>query len=317
MQAVILAAGKGSRLAPITDSRSKGMLPILGKPIAERIFDTLVGSSLKDFVLVVSPEDREIRQYFLEKSSLEINIQFVDQFKRLGTADALRLAAPYITGDFVLSACDSLVPAGEMGNLIETWSKHFDIQGLLSLERIPLQDTVKTGIVTMNGESVTGIIEKPAPEEAPSNISSTPLYIFSTRILDYLPQVPLSSRGEYELQDAIQMMIDDGHSVHGLFLQDRRTLTTADDLLAINLQFLDRQSDDSKVEAQQIGHGTKIIEPVYIEQGVVIGANCQIGPGVYIEENARIGEGVQLENVVILFGARIPDGVDLGDQIIL
>jgi bifunctional UDP-N-acetylglucosamine pyrophosphorylase/glucosamine-1-phosphate N-acetyltransferase len=297
VQAVILAAGKGSRLAPITDSRSKGMLPILGKPIAERIFDTLVGSSLKDFVLVVSPEDREIRQYFLEKSSLEINIQFVDQFKRLGTADALRLAAPYITGDFVLSACDSLVPAAEMGNLIETWSKHSDIRGLLSLERIPLQDTVKTGIVTMNGDLVTGIVEKPAPEEAPSNISSTPLYIFSTRILDYLPQVPLSSRGEYELQDAIQMMIDDGHSVHGLFLQDR--------------------SDDSKVEAQQIGHGTKIIEPVYIEQGVVIGANCQIGPGVYIEENARIGEGAQLENVVILFGARIPDGVDLGDQIIL
>ena len=137
MQAVILAAGKGTRLAPITDLRSKGMLPILGKPITERIIDTLVRSDLRDFTLVVSPEDREIREFFLKVSNSDLNIRFVDQVRRLGTADALRLAAPYITEDFVLSACDSLVPTGEMGNLIETWTKLPDTQGLLSLERIP------------------------------------------------------------------------------------------------------------------------------------------------------------------------------------
>jgi bifunctional UDP-N-acetylglucosamine pyrophosphorylase/glucosamine-1-phosphate N-acetyltransferase len=316
MQAVILAAGKGSRLAPITNSRSKGMLPILGKPIVGHIFEGLIDSGLRDFFLVVSPEDREIREYFHGEFNLEINIQFVDQVRRLGTADALKRAAPYLDADFVLSACDILVPVEEVQRFISAWTQQPDAQGLLSLERIPLEDTLKTGIVTLEGDQVTDIIEKPLPEEAPSNISSTPLYIFSQRILDYLPQVPISIRGEYELQDAIQMMINDVHAVRGLFLQNRLTLTTAEDLLEINLQFLNRQPETIKNEASQVGPGTKLVPPVYIEAGVEIGSNCRIGPGVYLEKNTHIGDSVQLEEVVALRGSIINNEVVLKYHVI-
>ena len=120
MQAVILAAGKGSRLAPITDSRSKGMLPILGKPILERILAGLVASGLKEFVFVVNPEDRAIREYFQGGSTLDVNIQFVEQDRQLGTADALERAAPYLYEDFVLSACDNIIPEEEMQRFIKS-----------------------------------------------------------------------------------------------------------------------------------------------------------------------------------------------------
>lgn len=310
MQAVILAAGKGSRLAPITNSRSKGMLPILGKPIVARILENLVASGLRDFFLVVSPEDREIREYFQGEFGLEINVQFVDQDRRLGTADALKRAAPYLNEDFVLSACDNFVPVEEVQRFISAWTQQPDAQGLLSLERISLEDTLKTGIVTLEGDQVTEIIEKPLPEEAPSDISSTPLYIFSLRILKYLPRVPISARGEYELQDAIQMMINDGHAVRGLFLQNRLTLTTAEDLLEINLQFLNRQPETIKNEASQVGLGTKLVPPVYIEAGVEIGSNCRIGPGVYIEKGVRIEDNVKLEGVIVLKNAQIHEGAE-------
>jgi NDP-sugar pyrophosphorylase family protein len=316
MQAVILAAGKGTRLAPITNSRSKGMLPIVGKPILERIIDGMVASGLRDFILVVSPEDREIREYFQGESSLDIQTEFVDQARQLGTADALRQAAPYLTEAFILSACDNLVPDGEMNNLISTWSQHPVTQGLLSLERIPIQDTVKTGIVTLVSNQITGIVEKPLPDDAPSNISSTPLYVFSTRILDYLPLVPLSTRDEYELQDAIQTMIDDGHVVRGLFLKDRLTLTTAEDFLALNLQYLESEGIVDHVETQNIGSRTGLIAPVYIEAGVEIGADCQIGPGVYIEKDASIGDRVRLENVAVLQGSAIPKEIDVKNLVI-
>lgn len=315
-QSIILAAGKGTRLAPITNTRSKGMLPILGKPFLERIIRGMLSSGLRNFILVVNPEDHEIREYFQKEFSLDVQIQFIDQDRQLGTAHALRLAAPQITGDFFLSACDSLVPEGEMNLLVSTWSRYPGSQGLLSLERIPQKDADKTGIVTLEGDKVSGIVEKPLPAEAPSNISSTPLYAFSSRILDYLSQLPISPRGEYELQGAIQMMIDEGQTVNGIFLKNRLTLTTAEDLLAINLDYLYAQAQRDRVVTKNIGSHTNLVEPVFIEEGVEIGSNCQIGPGVYIEKNVRIGDDVQLENVVVLRNTTIATSTMLKDRVI-
>ena len=317
MQAVILAAGRGSRLQPITDTRSKAMLPVLGKPIVQRILENLSAAGIRDFILVVSPDDRAIKEHFQPQSITDTNIQIIHQSKRLGTADALKQAAPYLKEDFVLSACDIMVSEEDVERMIATWLQPPKSGGLLSLERISPLDTWKTGIVTLEGDRVTGIIEKPPPDQAPSNISSTPLYCFSTRILDYLPQVPLSPRGEYELQDAIQMMIDAGENVRGLYLKSRLTLTNAEDLLKINLHFLKNKAGESKVEAQEIGPGTNLMQPVCIEQGVVIGSGCKIGPNVYIEKGARIGDNVQLENVVVLRGTKILEGVKLVNQLVV
>ncbi len=317
MQAVILAAGKGSRLGKITDKRSKGMLPILGKPIVERIVGNLAATGLQEFILVVSPEDGEIREHFHREATLDVKIHFAHQAKRFGTADALRQAVPYLKGDFVLSACDTLVSVEDMQRLISSWNQQSKIQALLCLQRISLMDVRNTAIVTLEGDRVTGILEKPSPDQAPTNISSLPLYCFSSRILEYLTQIPLSPRGEYELPDAIQLMIDAAENVHGLFLESRLTLTTAEDLLKLNLHFLNNQAEEIQVDTHKIGQDTKLVQPVRIEQGVEIGSGCKIGPGVYIEEGVRIGDGVLLENVVVLRGAIIPEGVELKNQVVI
>ena len=238
MQGVILAAGKGSRLHPITLSRSKAMLPIVGKPIVERVMELLLANGVDDFILVVSPEDRDITHYFLQEATVPADVRFVYQTERLGMAKALECAAPLITEDFVLSACDNLVTTADVGRLMVFWQTEPQPNAILTLMPVKRERVSSTGIVALDGPWITRIVEKPTPAEAPSNISSLPLYVFSPRILELLPEVAPSPRGEYELQDAIQMLIHRAGRVGGVMVERRLTLTNAADLLAINREYL-------------------------------------------------------------------------------
>jgi len=321
MQGVILAAGKGSRLHPITSSRSKAMLPILGKPIVERVMELLLPNGVDDFILVVSPEDRDITHYFRRESTLEAEVRFVYQTERLGMAKALQCAAPLITTDFVLSACDNLVTAADVGRLMAFWhaktrATESQPNAILTLMPVTRERISTTGIVAMDGPWITRIVEKPMPEEAPSNISSLPLYVFSTRILTYLPEVAPSPRGEYELQDAIQMLIHREGRVGGVMVERRLTLTNAADLLVLNREYLMHGDGRPQLEPYTVGPDTRLITPLYIEQGTVIGAGCAIGPNVYIERDCRIGDRVTLRDAVVLRGATVAGGATVVDQVI-
>ena len=316
MQGVILAAGKGSRLQPITLKRSKAMLPILGKPIVERVMETFYANGVRDFILVVSQDDRDIVKYFDEESELKVNITFVVQEERLGMANALQRATPFIHQDFVLSACDNLAPAQHVAELMERRQKDEAVHATLSLMRIDPSSVSKTGIVEMVDGRVTHIVEKPRPEEAPSNIASLPLYVFTPRILAYLPQIPVSPRGEYELQDAIQMLIETNGGVQGVFVESRLTLTGPDDLLTINRHYLLSGYDRPQLAPFTVGNNTHLITPLRIERGTIIGEECVIGPHVYIERDCHIGANVTIKDAVVLRESVIENGTTVTDQVV-
>ncbi|MCU0521849.1 MAG: sugar phosphate nucleotidyltransferase [Anaerolineae bacterium] len=315
MQGVILAAGKGSRLHPITLDRSKAMLPILGKPIVERVMESLVVNGIDDFILVVSPTDRDITRYFGRESALEAEIRFAYQPERKGMANALGCAAPLVTESFVLSACDNLVSSAAVGRLVSFMGSDVLPNGALAL--LPM-DPARVGtmaIVQMEGPWVTRIVEKARPEEVHSNISSLPLYAFSQRILDYLPEIQPSPRGEYELQDAVQMLIEHDGRVGGIILDSRLTLTNAADLLALNREYLVRGGDRPQIAPTTVGPGTQLITPLHIGTGTIIGKNCTIGPNVYIERNCTLGDGVTVRDAILLRGARVADGVTIVNDV--
>jgi bifunctional UDP-N-acetylglucosamine pyrophosphorylase/glucosamine-1-phosphate N-acetyltransferase len=307
MQGVILAAGKGSRLHPITLNRSKAMLPILGKPIVERVMETLAANGVRDFIVVVSREDNEISRYLKEQSTLEVDLQFVVQPERLGMANALTLAAPYLHDSFIMSACDNLTPPQHVANLLATHQAK-EAQVTLSLMEVEPALIERTGIVDFQDGQIRRIVEKPRLEEAPSNIASLPLYVFSNKILDVLPQVRPSARGEYELQDAIQMLIDRGYCVAGAFTDSRLQLTNANDLLALNRHYLTTGDDTPQLAPLRVGQHTHLITPLRIEEGTIIGPGCVIGPRVYIERGCRIGADVLIKDAVILRDTVIEDG---------
>ena len=316
MQGVILAAGKGSRLHPITLRRSKAMVPVLGQPLVERVMEDLHANGVDDFILVVSPGDRDIQRYFRFESKLEADVRFVYQTERLGMADALRKAVPLIESDFVLSACDNLTSADYVGQMIAAWQREPRPGAVLSLMPVSRDRISSTGIVELDGEWVTRIVEKPTPEDAPSNVSSLPLYCFGRAFLDYLPQIELSPRGEYELQDAIQMLIEREGRVRGVFVERRLMVTGPADLLSINRHYLLSGDDRPQLAPYTVGPNTRLVTPLRIESGVVIGADCTIGPNVYIERDCQIGTGAYIRDAVILRGAQVPASSRIVDQVV-
>ncbi len=315
MQAVILAAGKGSRLHPLTLNRSKAMIPILGKPIVERVLETLVQNGIDEVVMVVSQHDGEIQQHFQHYARPEVSIRFVVQPECLGMANALSLAAPHIRDTFILSACDNLTPPEHVAELLET-HRRTGALATLSLMEIDRSLVSRTGVVEWCDGQVRRIVEKPRPEEAPSNISSLPLYVFAPDLLAYLPEVKPSPRGEYELQDAIQMLIERQGRVTGVFTRDRLQLTNAADLLAINRHYLTHGGDSPQLAPQSVGRHTHLITPLRIEEGTVIGPGCVIGPRVYIERNCRIGADVLIKDAVILRDTVIEDGRQIVGEVV-
>jgi bifunctional UDP-N-acetylglucosamine pyrophosphorylase/glucosamine-1-phosphate N-acetyltransferase len=318
MQAVILAAGRGTRLYPITETRTKAMCPVAGKPIVERVMDTLVANEISEFILVISPDDSEIVEYFEKKSQIEASVQFVFQNEQLGMGHALLQAAPFVQDDFILSSCDNLVDETNISRMLTMWANVPPPNGILTLLRVGPEELTRMGVVEIDHEhnTILRIVEKPILEEAPSDIGSVPIYVFSYKLIRYLEEIEPSPRGEYELQDAMQELIDkDGH-VHGLLLPDRIDLTHPEDLLRLNLHFLSNDHPRNDMDLENIGSGTRFINPVIIDSGVTIGSNCLIGPNVYIETGAIIENDVRLENCVVLREGQISSGTLLSDKVI-
>jgi bifunctional UDP-N-acetylglucosamine pyrophosphorylase/glucosamine-1-phosphate N-acetyltransferase len=315
MQAVILAAGKATRLRPNTLHRSKAKAPIAGKPKVERVIETMVKNGIDDFILVISDDDQDIRRYFRSEVKLPARFQFVTQTERLGMAHAVGLAAPRIRTDFLLSACDSIVPAGHIADLLITHRTR-PSGATLSLMELRPEQISRSSAVEIHDGKISRIVEKPTLEEAPSNIGSLPLYIFTPKLLDYLPLVQPSSRGEYELQDAIQMLIDETGPINGVLTDERVQLTNADDLLALNRHYLSLNHEVPHLQAQAIGPNTCLTMPVRIEAGTTLGPDCNIGPNVYIEGNCRIGANVTLRDAVVLRDTVIENGQQLSDEVI-
>lgn len=310
-QAVILAAGAGKRLRPLTDSRSKAMLPVVGKPLVARVMEGIYQAGVPSFVLVAGRGDTELLQYFHHNHA----VQIVIQEQPLGMAHALSCAAPLIQGDFLLTACDNLVETSDVRRILARWSAEPHPQALLSLLRLPPEQIQRSSAVILEGEQVTRIIEKPLPGEAPSNLASLPLYLFSTAILPLLPDVQPSARGEYELQDAIQALIGRG-AVFGMQVSGRVTMTYPQDLLALNLQILSTLQPALQVATRQLGAGTHFLPPVYIEEDVRIGRDCAIGPGVYIETGCVIEDGVEIAQAMLLRGAHLAQNTRVRNQVI-
>ncbi len=315
MQAVILAAGRGRRLHPLTLTRSKAMMPVWGKPMLARVLDRLAHSDLREFIIVTSPQDSEMRNYFLEHSRPGISLEWVVQPEPLGMAQALSLAAPSLRGSFLLSSCDNLTRAGHLAKLLAQHKSH-SANATLSLMEIDPASAGTSSTVEFRQGQVRGIVEKPAPGKGLSNIASLPLYVFSSRLLDYLSDVPLSPSGEYQLQDAIQVLIERNGRVTGVFTPSRLQLTQADDLLTLNRYYMGSDSDPANVAPVDKGSGTKLVPPVGIEAGTVIGSNCTIGPAVYIESDCHIGAHVSLKDAVILRDSRIEEGQQILGQVL-
>jgi len=321
MKAVILAAGEGKRIRPLTYERPKVMLPIAGKPILEHLVLELKRAGITDFIFVVGYHDETIRDYFENGAAWDVEIQYVTQQSQLGTADALRKAENLVDDTFLMLNGDTIVNVADIKRVLTGEQ--------LTLGVIKVSNAEEYGVVETDGEKILRIHEK--MREPPSNLINAGVYLLDRNIFNALSKTAKSKRGEFELTDSLQLLIDEGTSIFWTMIEHWIDVSYPWDLLAANEQLIKQVTADNRAECEEsvrirgevsIGKGTVVKSGSYIEGPVVIGENCKIGPNSYIRpntavgDNCHIGNAVELKGSIIMDDTKIPHLSYVGDSVV-
>jgi NDP-sugar pyrophosphorylase family protein len=289
------------------------MVPVLGRPLVERVLDTVVPHGIVDVVMVIGPGDDAIRRHFGDGTG-RLRTRFVVQEQRLGMAHALALAAPLLRGPFLLSACDSITSAEHVGELLAASA---GADAVLSLLEVEPAMVARSAAVELEANRVRRIVEKPSPGEARSTTVSLPIYLLPAEVLGLVGDVRPSVRGELELQDALQRLIDRGRRVVGVHARARRQVSTPGDLLALTVDLLRSRPAALAARIPDAGEGSVVRPPVWAGGGVRVGSGCEIGPDVALESGCRIGDGAVVSRAVVLPGAEVAPGESVRDRVVL
>ncbi|MFC2035199.1 bifunctional sugar-1-phosphate nucleotidylyltransferase/acetyltransferase [Chloroflexota bacterium] len=321
MKAVILAAGEGSRMRPLTHTRPKVMLPIANKPILEHLLVEIMKAGIKEFIFIVGYHDEQIRNYFTNGDKWGTTINYTTQRKQLGTADALRMIEDQVDDNFLLINGDIIIDQKDVRTLMNMNGNAISV--------LEVEDTQDLGSVVLDAGKVVCIHEK--IEKPPSNMANVGLYLFTPDIFAATSQISQSPRGEFEITDCLQLLIDQGHCLSYQAIDYWINLSYPWDLLQANEAMLTRISDKNLGEIEDnviikgavsiekgtiVRSGSYIIGPVIIGQNCSIGPNCHIRPYTSISNDCHIGNAVEIKNSIIMSGSKIPHHNYVGDSII-
>ena len=321
MKAVILAAGEGNRMRPLTQARPKVMLPVANKPIIEHLIDTLISAGIRDFIIVTGYQAEQVEWHFGDGSQWGADIQYCRQDEPLGTADAIFRVKSMVEEHFLVLNGDTLY-------------RPQDISGLLAISTpamgvIQVADARNMGVVTTRDNWVSSIVEKVVPP--PTNIANAGIYLFNREIFSAITSLEKSPRGEYEIPGAIQALIDSGTSFGWYELSDWLTFSNPWDLLnggdwvyePSAMEILGTIEQGAVIKDNVgVGKGTVIRSGSYICGPVIIGNNCDIGPNCFVRastsigDSCHIGASVEIKNSIIMAGTRVPHLTYIGDSVI-
>jgi NDP-sugar pyrophosphorylase family protein len=220
--AVLLAAGRGKRLRPWTDTVPKPLLPVHGRPTLDFTLQALKQAGVEQVVFVVGHLGDQIIDYIGNGSAWDIDPYFCEQTELLGTAYALKMAAdahPHLfeqNHSMILTATDYLIAPNALIDLVDR-QQQIGANLVVSLKRVPKEELSGRSSVRFSGDfELQEIVEKPSEGEAPSEFSASLTFILPSRIVKHLSQMQLSPRGEYEIQALINQMIAEGATATGL-----------------------------------------------------------------------------------------------------
>ena len=312
MKGIILHGGHGTRLRPLTHTGPKQLIPVANKPISRYVLDDLKNSGITDVTLVLgSTYPEKVKQYYGDGSNLNVKIKYQIQDAPRGIAHAIGLCEQQMgTSPFVVYLGDNLLKGG-INRLVEEFqTSNQDAMVLLCKVKEPQQ----FGVAKFNEDGkLTQLVEK--PKDPPSNYALTGIYFFKPIIFKMIKQLKPSWRGELEITDAIQKLLDDGYNLgHQIVEGWWKDTGTPEDILEANRLVLDEMKpkiegkieDDSSLQGRiTIGKNTTVREkalirgPTIIGENTTIEANVYIGPYTSIGNNAIIKQG-EIENSIIM-----------------
>jgi mannose-1-phosphate guanylyltransferase len=311
MKAMVLAAGLGTRLRPLTYEISKPMVPVLDRPVMEHILDLLERHGFEQVIANLHYFPDSIKDYFGERISYRVEEEL------LGTAGGVRACAEFFGDEpFLVISGDALTDI----DLTALAARHTEAGGIATLAVKKVADTREYGVVLHDSDGrITGFQEKPAPEEALSDLGNCGIYVFSPEIFDYFPDRPFADWA----QDVFPALLEGDVPFHihevDRYWNDVGSLTELRqgtfDALAGELHL--EIAGDEREPGITVGSGTSIpgdaeIEgPVWIGHDVSIGAGVRLTGPVVVGDGASIGAGAQLRECIVF------PGTDVGVEAIL
>ncbi len=318
MKCVILAAGEGNRMHPLTYTRPKVMLPIAGKPILEWNLRNARAAGLKEFIFIVSYKSEMVREYFGTGKPWNVKIRYVNQGKPMGTAHAIGTAEPFVKECIVLCG-DTIFGVNDLKQIIKKGTR---------IGLVKVDNAKEYGIVELKGKKVIKIHEK--MEQPSSDIINAGVYHFNKSIFEHIRKTEKSPRGEFEITDSINMLVSK-ESMEGVFLNEWRDVVYPWHLLDANEELLKKIKTKIQGTIEKnvvikgtviLGKGTIIHSGTYIEGPVMIGNNCKIGPNCYIRpfttigNSCHVGNACEVKNSIIMDHSNVPHLNYVGDSII-
>ncbi len=326
MKGVILHGGAGTRLRPLSYSGPKQLIPVANKPVSQYVLEDLVSCGITDVAIILGETFPElVREHYGDGSKFGAKITYIYQGKPLGIAHAVGLCEEFVGDEkFVVYLGDNLLQHG-IGPYLKKFQES-DADAMVLLKEV--EDPRRFGVAQFDEQGkLVKLVEK--PREPPSNYALVGVYFLTPVIFDMIKRLKPSWRGEYEITDALQMLIDGGYKVDYAIV-DGWWLDTGkkDDILYANALILDErikrrikgEVKDSRVEGRvYVEEGARIVSskvrgPAILGKGCLV-ENSYIGPYTSIGDGARIINS-SVEYSVILGGATIKNVIRLEESLV-
>ncbi|AHG04078.1 glucose-1-phosphate thymidylyltransferase [Halobacterium sp. DL1] len=320
MKVVVVAAGEGTRMRPLTAKRPKPLLPVAGRPIVEHAMDACA-DLVDGYVLVVGYRGDQVRDRIGDEYAGH-PVTYTKQGEQLGTAHAIGQAADHVDERFLALNGDVLLTENLVTGLAETPAN------AMAVKRV--ENPSSFGVVNVGDGRVTGIVEKPA--DPPTNLANLGVYAFEPEIFDYIEATELSERGEYEITDSLGALVADGERVDAVEY-DGRWLDVGRpwDLLEANETLLADLEDDRRgtIEDGATIHGPVVVEDgarvragAYVEGPVLIQSGADVGPNAYVRgstvigPDVRVGNAVEVKNSILMADTAVGHLSYVGDSVL-
>jgi glucose-1-phosphate thymidylyltransferase len=313
LKGLILSGGKGTRLRPITHTSAKQLVPVANKPVLFYGIEAMAAAGIEEIGIIIAPETGdEIRQAAGDGSRFGVAITYIVQDEPAGLAHAVLTAEPFLGVDaFVMYLGDNLLQGG-IADLCAAFERNGP-EALILLTPVP--DPEHYGVAELDGDRVVMLAEKPA--EPKTNLALVGVYLFSARIHDAARAIEPSARGELEITDAIQHLVDEGarvepHVVQGWWKDTGRLddMLEANRLILDNLESrLDGELRDSTVEGRVVIEAGAVLERSAVRGPAIIGAGARlvdayVGPYTAIGEDCLV-EQAEIEHSILLSGSKV------------
>ena len=325
MKAVVLAAGEGTRMRPLTANLPKPLLPVAGKPFLRHTLEALRGAGISNLGILIGWQGHRIRENFEDGGTLGLSIVYEEQTERLGTAHAIGCMRAHVDGPFV-SVNGDVVVSGQA--LSELTAFHRKVGApIMALAEVPNPGAF--GVVEMKDGKVAALEEK--PRQPKSHLINAGIYVFDEDIFPLIDATPKSPRGEFEITDTIRMLMAKrdvfGFRLPGEWIDVGRPW----DLLRANAALLaplkggvHGQVDPGTSvvgevlveEGATVRRGSYIEGPTIIGTGADIGPNCYIRPSTSIGPKAKVGNACEVKNSIVMAETHVPHQNYVGDSIL-